>query len=41
MNKLFCLIAALMLSGPAVAQANNPIGPDKVVYHLHSGVEQA
>jgi intracellular sulfur oxidation DsrE/DsrF family protein len=41
MIKLFSLAAALMLAGSAVAQVTNPIGPDKVVYHLNSGLEQA
>jgi len=41
MTKLFSLAAALMLSATAMAQVNNPVGPDPVVYHLNAGLEQA
>lgn len=41
MNRLFCLAAALLVSGSAAAQGSNPVGPDKVVYHLSAGLEQA
>jgi uncharacterized protein len=41
MTQLFSLVAALIFAGSAIAQVNNPIGPDKVVYHLNSGLEQA
>jgi uncharacterized protein len=41
MSKIICLAAALLLAGAAAAQSNDPVGPDKVVYHLNSGLEQA
>jgi intracellular sulfur oxidation DsrE/DsrF family protein len=41
MTKLLALAAALMLAGGAAAQVKDPIGPDKVVYHLSAGLEQA
>ena len=41
MDKLAGFALALMLAGSAVAQVKDPIGPDKVVYHLNSGLEQA
>jgi intracellular sulfur oxidation DsrE/DsrF family protein len=41
MRKLFSLAAALVLAGCAAAPVNGPVGPDKVVYHLNSGLEQA
>ena len=39
--KSFILAVALMFAGGAAAQSKDPIGPDKVVYHLNSGLEQA
>jgi uncharacterized protein len=41
MTRLFGIVATLMFAGAAVAQVNDPVGPDKVVYHLNSGLEQA
>jgi intracellular sulfur oxidation DsrE/DsrF family protein len=41
MDKLLCMVAALALAGSAMAQVANPVGPDKVVYHLSRGLEQA
>jgi intracellular sulfur oxidation DsrE/DsrF family protein len=41
MAHLFALAAALIFAGGAAAQSKDPIGPDKVVYHLNSGLEQA
>jgi len=41
MGKILGIVAALILSGGAAAQSKDPIGPDKVVYHLNSGLEQA
>jgi intracellular sulfur oxidation DsrE/DsrF family protein len=41
MTRLFALAAALTLAGSAVAQVKDPVGPDKVVYHLSAGLEQA
>ncbi|HEY3075782.1 MAG TPA: DsrE family protein, partial [Burkholderiales bacterium] len=33
--------AALILAGCAGSSLKDPVGPDKVVYHLNSGLEQA
>ena len=41
MNRFLGLAAALMIAGSAAAQVINPVGPDKVVYHLSAGLEQA
>jgi intracellular sulfur oxidation DsrE/DsrF family protein len=41
MNKLFAAIAVLILAGCAGTSLKDPVGPDKVVYHLNSGLEQA
>ena len=41
MTKLFALATALMIAGGATAQVKDAIGPDKVVYHLSAGLEQA
>ena len=41
MTRLFALAAALTLAGSAIAQVKDPVGPDKVVYHLSAGLEQA
>ena len=38
MSKLAAWIAILMLTGCATT---GPVGPDKVVYHLNAGLEQA
>jgi intracellular sulfur oxidation DsrE/DsrF family protein len=35
------MAAALILAGCAGTSVQNPVGPDKVVYHLNSGLEQA
>ena len=40
MSKALVLLAALAFTGAAAAQ-DNPAGPDKVVYHLSAGAEQA
>jgi intracellular sulfur oxidation DsrE/DsrF family protein len=41
MSRLFAMAAALILAGCAGTSLKNPVGPDKVVYHLNSGPEQA
>ena len=41
MNRLFAAIAVLILAGCAGTSLKDPVGPDKVVYHLNSGLEQA
>ena len=41
MSRLFALAAALVLAGCAGTAPKDPVGPDKVVYHLNSGLEQA
>src|SRR5712691_8580968 len=41
MSRLFALAAALVLAGCASTTLKDPVGPDKVVYHLSSGLEQA
>ena len=43
MNKLTAILAALAIAGCAGTGASltNPIGPDKVVYHLNEGLPQA
>jgi intracellular sulfur oxidation DsrE/DsrF family protein len=41
MSRLFAMAAALILAGCAGTSVQNPVGPDKVVYHLNSGLEQA
>ena len=41
MTRLFALAAALVLAGCAGTTLKDPVGPDKVVYHLNSGLEQA
>ena len=35
------LAVAVFVSGCASTGGNNPVGPDKVVYHLNAGLEQA
>ena len=41
MSRLFATVAALILAGCAGTSVKDPVGPDKVVYHLNSGLEQA
>jgi intracellular sulfur oxidation DsrE/DsrF family protein len=41
MSRLFATAAALILAGCAGTSVKDPVGPDKVVYHLNSGLEQA
>jgi uncharacterized protein len=43
MNRLLALAAVLFLSGCAATgdSVRNPVGNDRVVYHLNSGLEQA
>jgi len=41
MNKLLAAVAVLILAGCAGTSLKDPVGPDKVVYHLNSGLEQA
>ena len=41
MSRLFAMAAALILAGCAAPSLKDPVGPDKVVYHLNSGLEQA
>lgn len=40
MNKLLLYAFSMLLAGLAFAQ-DDPVGPDKVVYHFSSGLEQA
>lgn len=40
MRRLLTLMCTALLAGSALAQ-DNPVGPDKVVYHLSAGLEQA
>ena len=44
--KVFCSIAAVLLclagcAGTVDSSVTNPVGPDKVVYHLNEGLDQA
>jgi hypothetical protein len=41
MTRLFALAAALVLAGCTGTTPKDPVGPDKVVYHLNSGLDQA
>ncbi len=43
MNRLMGILAALVITGCAGTggSSSGPVGPDKVVYHLNSGLEQA
>jgi uncharacterized protein len=41
MKALFGLIALFALAGCASTSPGDSVGPDKVVYHLNSGLEQA
>src|SRR5258705_781162 len=41
MSRLFATVAALILAGCAGTSVKDPVGPDKVVYHLSAGLEQA
>jgi intracellular sulfur oxidation DsrE/DsrF family protein len=41
MNRFLAFAAALVIAGSAAAQSTDPVGPDKVVYHLNQGLEQA
>src|SRR5882672_9868269 len=41
MSRFFALAAALVLAACAGTSLKDPVGPDKVVYHLNSGLEQA
>jgi intracellular sulfur oxidation DsrE/DsrF family protein len=41
MSKLCAFAAVLVLAACASAPSSDPVGPDKVVYHLNSGLEQA
>ena len=41
MTQSLILAVALMFAGAAAAQSKDPIGPDKVVYHLSEGLAQA
>jgi intracellular sulfur oxidation DsrE/DsrF family protein len=41
MSRLLAMAAALILAGCAGPSVKDPVGPDKVVYHLNSGLEQA
>jgi len=41
MNRFLIVAAAMLIAGSAAAQKIDPVGPDKVVYHLNSGLEQA
>jgi hypothetical protein len=40
-SRIFAAATVLMLAGCAGTSLNDPVGPDKVVYHLNSGLEQA
>src|SRR5438552_17527403 len=39
--RLLAAVAALLVAGCAGISSQDPVGPDKVVYHLNSGLEQA
>jgi len=41
MSRLLAIAAVLMLAGCAGVATKDPVGPDKVVYHLNAGLEQA
>ena len=41
MSRLLAALAALLVAGCASISSQDPVGPDKVVYHLNSGLEQA
>jgi intracellular sulfur oxidation DsrE/DsrF family protein len=41
MTKLLAAATVLILAGCAGTSLKDPVGPDKVVYHLNSGLEQA
>src|SRR6185295_12443895 len=41
MSRLLVLLSMFFFSLTAVAQTNSAEGPDKVVYHLNAGLEQA
>ena len=41
MKSLIALAAALLVAGCAGTASKDPVGPDRVVYHLNSGLEQA
>ena len=42
MRKLTSIVAVSLLAACATPQSiQSPVGPDKVVYHLNSGIEQA
>src|SRR6267142_663178 len=41
MSRLFATAAALILAACAGPSVKDPVGPDRVVYHLNSGLEQA
>ena len=41
MSRLLAALAALLVAGCAGISSQDPVGPDKVVYHLNSGLEQA
>ena len=43
MNKLMAIVAILAIAGCAGtgSPSTNPVGPDKVVYHLNEGLPQA
>ena len=39
--KRILILLGVLFAGLAIAQKNEPVGEDKVVYHLGSGLEQA
>ena len=41
MSRFLAAAAALCLAGCAGTSLKDPVGPDKVVYHLNSGLEQS
>jgi intracellular sulfur oxidation DsrE/DsrF family protein len=41
MKTLIALLGAVLVAGCAGTSVTNPIGPDRVVYHLNGGLEQA
>jgi len=41
MSRLLAALAALLVAGCVGISSQDPVGPDKVVYHLNSGLEQA
>src|SRR3954470_20030629 len=41
MRCLMALLYVVLAAGCAATRVSDPVGPDRVVYHLNSGLEQA